>query len=180
MEDILRVIFEFSGSDKYIYISPVCKLWMRAYGSKSQITNINIKEATKKEFIYALENGLDENRHVISKCVQFDRLDLLKLCSQYFTRETFSDLCYLCAQSGNFRILEWAKMMNYDWGAYTCDTLYLGGKYSILKWAIINGEHWNGSCRFWNYLNPKTLSQDDLESMHWLTEKSYIYQNEFV
>ena len=71
-------------------------------------------------------------------------------------------------------------MMNYDWGAYTCDTLYLGGKYSILKWAIINGEHWNGSCRFWNYLNPKTLSQDDLESMHWLTEKSYIYQNDFV
>lgn len=154
MEDIIHIIFDFIGTGNYIYISPVCKLWTKAYANNKNITTIN-NETTKKQFTYALKNGLNEDKKIINNLVIMNRLDLIKLCSRYFKDEIFSELCFLSAQKGDLDLLKWSNKMGYEWGDFTCDCLYMNGRYSMLKWAIDNGKYWNGSSLFCNLENKK-------------------------
>ena len=73
-------------------------------------------------------------------------------------------------------IMVWAKDNNIPFGLYTCDTLFLRGRYNILKWAIENGEGWCGSSfGFWNFLDGRMGGKDEYDSMIWLVENKYIH-----
>ena len=175
MNDVLSHIFSFVGEENYIYICPVSKLWNESWKYDKSTRALSNGNA-ESQFKESIENGITRSPYIVECCVRMNRLDLVKICKNYFHLSCFDNICYSAACQGNMDIIVWAKNNNIPFGTYTCDVLFFRGRYNILKWAIENGEGWRGSCfGFWNFLDGRMGSGGEYESMIWLIENKYVY-----